>query len=453
MPNAATLHEPARETPVAYDCDLLIVGGSCTGVFAAVRAARMGLSVALIEQNILLGGMAAAAQVNEWHALHDISLSRPIIGGMTPEVLDRLRRRNAVLDLCREDRGPYFLFNSAELAVELDSLIREHRVRLFLKCLCVGSMREGDRLSAAIIEDKTGRRAITARQFIDASGDGDLLRRSGFAAWKHETLQPVSYQMVAAGLVALREKIGRNPWERLRDFAEQYGYPIHNSTPWINRVAAPVTELNNVYGPRLNGIDATDADQYTQAVLDSRRHLNTLLEMARKELGGEVAPIAWAHSLGVRETWHARCRHQLTVDEVLAGHTPADSVARGTYPVDVHSPNGTVLRHLDGREDRIGTDGSHTTVRWRPEGDVVPCYHIPYRCLVPEAGDNLLVAGRLLDADREAFGGVRVMVNMNQTGEAAATAAVLALRQQKPVHAVDPAELRHEMADQGSLMD
>jgi glycine/D-amino acid oxidase-like deaminating enzyme len=127
-PGQPTLQEPARETPVAHECDLCVIGGSCTGVFAAVRAARLGLSVVLVEQNILLGGMATAAQVNEWHSLHDAAGDGPIIGGLTAEVLDRLRSQGMVQDQQRK-RGICHVFNSAELALELDSLVQEHGFR------------------------------------------------------------------------------------------------------------------------------------------------------------------------------------------------------------------------------------------------------------------------------------------------------------------------------------
>ena len=138
------LHEPARETPVVHECDLCVIGGSCTGVFAAVRAARLGLSVALVEQNLVLGGMATAAQVNEWHSLHDMSRKTPVIGGLTVEVLDRLRRRNLVHDSSHRHCGPCFIFNSAEMALELDGLVREHpSIRLFLKGSCVAAARTG----------------------------------------------------------------------------------------------------------------------------------------------------------------------------------------------------------------------------------------------------------------------------------------------------------------------
>lgn len=446
------IHEPAREVPVAGSFDLCVVGGSCTGVFAAVRAARLGLSVALVEQNILLGGMATAAQVNEWHSLHDATGAHQIIGGLTAEILDRLRRRNMVRDANRPHRGPYFIFNSAELALELDGLIRENGIRLFLKANCAGAVRTGNRITAAIIEDKSGRRAIRAHQFIDASGDGDLLRRAGFGAWKNEILQPVSYQMLVAGMNRLAETSGRHLWHQVKHLADAFDYPRENATPWLNEYPSPA-DITNVYGPRLNGCDASDADQFTRAVMESRRCHRALLDMIRSEVGPDVAALSFAHYLGIRETWHARCLHRLAGAELLTGTPFPDTIANGTYPVDVHSPEGTRLRYMDGREEVIGKDGVVHWRRWRDELSDSPTYYqIPYRCLVPEAAENLLVAGRLLDAEREAFGGVRVMVNMNQTGEAAGVAAAMAIRHQTTVADVDISHLRQTLGEGGSLL-
>ena len=447
----SSIHEPARETPVAHECDLCVIGGSGTGVFAAVRAARLGLSVALVEQNILLGGMATAAQVNEWHTLLDTAGKSQIIGGLTDEVLGRLRRRNMV----REDahrHSPYHLFNSAELALELDRLVQENHIRIFLKAACVAAVRADNRIEAAILEDKSGRRAVRARLFIDASGDGDLLRRAGFAAWKNDVLQPVNYQMIAAGFNRISERTGEDIWKQVRHRMADFSYPVANSRPCINDYPAPA-DLKNIYGPRLNGCDASDADQVTAAVLEGRRCHRALLDMVREELSPDVAAVAFAHALGVRETWHARCRYRLQADDLLQGRPFPDRIGRGTYPVDVHSPEGTRLRYLDGREDLIGKDGILTPGRWRAETAGNPLsYEIPYGCLVPEEADNLLVAGRVLDADREAFGGVRVMVNMNQTGEAAGVAAFIALKQGQLPRQVDPVRLRELLNEGGSLV-
>lgn len=442
-----TIHEPARETPVIHECDLCIVGGSCTGVFAAVRAARLGLSVAVVEQNILLGGMATAAQVNEWHSLLDIHQQEQIIGGLTVEILERLKRRNAAMEKFHPT-GPRHRFNSAELALELDSLTTGHNIRVFLKATCAAAAREGDRLTAAIIEDKSGRRAIRARFFIDASGDGDLLRRAGFRAWKNDILQPVAYQVLAAGLSDISDGL----WHKVRHRAGEFFYPLENATPWFFEYPAPA-DIMNVFGARLNGVDASDADQASDAIFEGRRRQRALLDMIRAELGTNPKAIALAHALGVRETWHACCGHRLTSADLLGGAHFPDTIARGTYPVDVHSPEGTLLRHLDGREQFVQSDGSVVVRRWRDERSPAPaCYGIPYRCLVPETAENLLVAGRLLDADREAFGGVRVMVNMNQTGEAAGVAAWLALRNGEAAASIPPEALRRHLTDGGSLL-
>jgi 2-polyprenyl-6-methoxyphenol hydroxylase-like FAD-dependent oxidoreductase len=447
-----SIHEPARETPVVGEYDLCVVGGSCTGVFAAVRAARLGLSVAIVERNILFGGMATAALVNEWHSLLDANQHRPIIGGLTVEILNRLRRRDAVREMPHAS-GLRYRFNSAELALELDEIVREHHIRPFLLSTCVAAVRAGDRIEAAIIEDKSGRRAIRARFFIDASGDGDLLRSSGFAATKNETLQPVNYQILAAGLKAIPKDPSIGLWDRVKSRAGEFQYPLENATPWFFDYPAPA-DVMNLFGARLNGVDASDADQATSAILEGRRRQRALLDMIRSESGQEVSVVALAHALGVRETWHARCLHRLSGKELLGGTHFPDAIGRGTYPIDIHSEEGTLIRHLDGREEVVGLDGRITWRRWRDEQVEAPaCYHIPFRCLIPQDADNLLVAGRLLDADREAFGAVRVMVNLNQTGEAAGVAAFLALQSGCLPVALSNTQLRRSLIDGGSLLD
>ncbi len=444
-----TIHEPVRATPLCHEADLCVVGGSCTGVFAAVRAARLGLSVALIEQNTVLGGMAVAAQVNDWHSISDTSGQRQIIGGLTLEVIDRLRRRGVVEEISPVHRSQ-FRFNSAELAVELDDLVRTHRIRVFLAARCVAATRENNRVTTAIIEDRSGRRAIGARYFIDASGDGNLLRHAGFAAWKPDALQPVNLQAIVAGNSTAD---GPVPWNDFQDQLAAHDYPAANGRPWHFPVPGS-TGLTNLFGARLNGVDASDADDHTAALLEARRLHRAYLDMVRAHPAGlKPVVVAWAQALGVRQTWHARCHHRLTGDEILRGQTFDDAIAQGTYPVDIHSSDGTILRYLDGREEVVPKNAPTFWRRWQPEGAPVPaCYHVPYRSLLPLEAENLIVAGRLLDADREAFGGVRVMVNMNQTGEAAGVAAALAHRAGHPFSAVPAAALRATLNAGGSLL-
>src|SRR5690606_39592148 len=108
------------------------LGGSCTGVFAAVRAARLGASVAVIEKQNAFGGVATNAMVNTWHSLSNTDFTKQIIAGLTLEVLDRLKKRGAVVESGRnpEDKKIYRsqeikTFNSHELKIELDELVLE----------------------------------------------------------------------------------------------------------------------------------------------------------------------------------------------------------------------------------------------------------------------------------------------------------------------------------------
>jgi len=96
-PQPGTIREPARDVPVVHDCDVCVIGGSCTGVFAAVAAARLGAKVALVELNGFFGGVATASLVNIWHSLKDRSGKEQIIAGLTSEVIERLERRDAVV--------------------------------------------------------------------------------------------------------------------------------------------------------------------------------------------------------------------------------------------------------------------------------------------------------------------------------------------------------------------
>ena len=95
------VNEPARTIPVVQDVDICVVGGSCTGVFAAVRAARLGASVAVVEKQNCFGGMATAGFVNIWHSLYDEPTQKQIIAGMTVEMLDRMAARGAVAKIGR----------------------------------------------------------------------------------------------------------------------------------------------------------------------------------------------------------------------------------------------------------------------------------------------------------------------------------------------------------------
>jgi hypothetical protein len=139
---------------------------------------------------------------------------------------------------------------------------------------------------------------------------------------------------------------------------------------------------------------------------------------------------------------------------LLGGRRFPDAIANGVYPVDVHHPDkpGITLRFLDGKE-AYSAPGVYQESRWLPEGGTAATfYQIPYRTLVPKGSTNVLVAGRALDADPGAFGAARVMINCNQTGEAAGTACVLSLQAGCSVAQLDATLLRSTLARHGSAV-
>ncbi len=431
-----TIQEPPRRTPVAMECDVCVIGGSATGVFAAVAAARLGAKVAIVELNGFFGGVATASLVNLWHSFYDLRRENQIISGLTEEVIDRLRRVDAVTEHFRSapgDGSNHYEFHPEVLKLELDHLVIEAGIRPFLHTMFVSPVVEDGTMTAAIIEDKSGRRAIRAKQFIDATGDADVVHRMGLETYARDSLQPPTYTCILHGLDAIaREHSGFNINRVI--FDTQYEQAIQKGFSWSARVPGVGGHVM-LSGTRVFGADCSDADQLTQASLEGRRQVESICKLLREHfLGGKGVPLAWLPAkIGIRETRHTRCLHTLTAEELLTGQRFDDAIGNGTYPIDVH------------RADRAG-------ITWGHLPKDVPFYQIPFSSLVPKGAKNVLVAGRNIDADEGAFGAVRVMVNCNQMGQAAGVGAWLALDSGAGVDSLDVAKLRATLRDQGAIV-
>ncbi|MEG2583409.1 MAG: FAD-dependent oxidoreductase, partial [Oscillospiraceae bacterium] len=220
-----TILEPEKKLKIIEDVDVCVIGGSCTGVFAAVRAARLGMRTVIIEGQNCFGGVATNGLVNIWHSLHDNEHKEQIIGGLTCEVLDRLRKINCLFDnekaLRVNDYNAYY-FNSEELKIELDKLVLENNIKPYLHTKYCSAITKNDEIQAIIIENKDGRHAIKAKMFIDASGDGDLCRSVNVSHRAEKHTQPPT---ACAKLYGMNKTDGFNIQQALADHGSDYGIP------------------------------------------------------------------------------------------------------------------------------------------------------------------------------------------------------------------------------------
>lgn len=428
-----TILIPSQTIPVAEKVDLCVCGGSCTGVFAAIAAARKGLRVALIEANGFFGGSATAAFVPVWHSLFSLDGTRQIVRGLTEETLQRLDERHEVQFREKTDPSVYATFSTPGLMLVLDQMVAQEapRLRPFLHATVSGSiLRRPGEISHVLIQDKSGTRAIAARFFIDATGDGDLLRRSGFSMRSIPDAERQAHTTCA--ILAGADKLSAaHPGFSFGEMMKpERGAGLDHVFFW----QAPVIGAPGLSFVALSRVSCNpaDADQLTAAEMEGRRQINAFTAACNREFptpGGRIAVAALPSSIGLRESLHANCLYTLTEDDLLHGRTFPDTIARGTYRVDIHEGAGITFRYLDGKTSRLSVDPvtgktSWTNGRWLPEGAPhAQWYEIPFRSIVPRHSVNVLCAGRMIDCDRGAYGAVRVMVTCNQMGEAAGSAA------------------------------
>lgn len=418
-----TMSFSGLELPVLGEVDVVVAGGSCTGVFAGISAARGGCSVAIVENQNRFGGTATAGQVCYWHSLKDSRYESQIIGGLTQEVLDRMWKRRVVEF---RDKSPdvYANLNTEELSIELDEMALEAGLEVHFHSRVVGVVREGRRLHGVIVGNKDGLGIFKASYFIDCTGDGDLVKFSGEALWSNEELQP-STTCGKFSRWLCGEKAPVSILSLVHEHAEEYQMP--EGVMWGGYGVGTKTYM--LAGTNVPTLDVSVAANLTAAEIEGRRQLRAIADIVAAS--GYERPILEAvpSLIGVRDSRHIHSLYQVTQDDLLSGRRFPDEAGCGTYRIDVHqrNPPGTRFLYLDGTECFWGPGVPIKKTHWRdPSLPTPPCYTWPLRSQIPVGFDNLITAGRMIDADRGAFGALRVMVNMNQCGESAGRAVAAA---------------------------
>lgn len=428
-----------NQIPVIYEADVCVVGGSATGVFAAVRAARMGARVVLIERLNCLGGTATAGLVNIWHTLNDIDQKEQIVFGLTDEVERRLEKQGALERLDTPSIG--CRFNSARLSCLLDDLVTESGIKLYLHTTYVAAQTAGERVEEIMVANKDGVGRIRAKFFVDCTGDGLIAAQIGLETYSHTHLQPPSACFLMRGMTD-----GVNIGKLIHEHGTEFG--LDDDWGWSGTVPG-VSGISMRADNHVFGVDCGKADDLTRAEIRGRQQARAFVDLLKKYADPSYELVSLCSSIGIRDTQHIRTRFCAKEQPLMLGQDYEDTVMRGTYRVDIHhqTDNGITFKYLNGRTETFYGKGTGAVYgNWREEmgisGDYAKYYNVPFSILVQERFANFIAAGRMLNADEGAFGALRVMVNLNQLGEAAGVAAALSSDRGTDVRALDGKEVR-----------
>ncbi|UCC17530.1 MAG: FAD-dependent oxidoreductase [Dehalococcoidales bacterium] len=450
--------EPARETKICYEADVVVVGGGPGGIGAAVCAARAGADTVLIERYGHLGGMATGGLVNIIPNLGDI-YGEQHIAGIVQEIIDRMDARGAasypskpdwgttertVVDRYLNARmGNFFvrdnnkldkevvlysaLVDPEVLKDELNDMMKEAGVKLYLHSWGTQPVMEGNRVGGVIFESKSGRQAILGKVVIDSTGDGDLLMPSG-AEVITEMKRP----------------------SRIANLAFCF---------WI-------TNVDNAREDEFKAAQPEKYDELMKELTDKRgfaRHFRGLLK--------DQESVIWFHP-------HIPAEDQTDIGEMTRIDIDTRKRALITYEFLKNYVPGYEKSYIMQTAPQLGTTGGRRVVgdyvlkeedmnRKNPFEDTIavfagndrgelshqyPKMYIPYRSLVPKNIDGLLVACRAFSSEDSVNTHFNLIPHCLCFGQAAGTAAARALDSGVSVRDVDIKALQKDLRDQGVIL-
>ncbi len=418
---------------VVAKSDVVVVGGGPAGVTAAVSAARNGCSVTLIERYHHLGGMASGGMVL---VLDDMCNEGEItVSGIVDEYVESMKSENGAVYPPTEERlqnhemwrkwsrwGCHDFHSKQDpmpivYAVAFDpdawkraslKLVKEAGVNLRLHSWFSDAIVEDGKIKGIVAQTKTGRQAILADAFIDASGDLDMAVAAGAEFSTGQYIVTTVFRLSNVDTVAADKFQYEHP-EEYRKIDRQARRIIGGAWDmwWLK---TPIPGIIWCNCPHMPGYDGISVEDNTKAEYEGRQRMWALYEFVKANMPGfeKCQMLGAAEQVGVRQTRQLIGEYVVTKDDVTGRRYFEDTVCRGRD------------------------------------------YYTPYRALLPKGIDNLIVAGRHYSAESEAQKMSREIPPCMVQGEASGVAASLALNGNLAFRNVNPKAIQKQMRAQNA---
>jgi ribulose 1,5-bisphosphate synthetase/thiazole synthase len=437
-----TITEPAREIPLYGEYEITVLGGGPAGIAAAVAAARRTL---LIERYGFLGGMGTAAGVTNFCGLHANvhGEMHRVVQGVASDLLDRIDRLGG-LNAPHLILGKIFAqaYDTAAYKIAADDLLAAHKVDILFHALGAGVVMQDDaRINVLMVETKAGRQAIRSDIFIDCSGDGDLAAWAGARFEVGDNAGSMLYPSMMFRLNGIDPDKAGDAWRTIPGLMEKAEAAGTHHFPRKAAIVRPqksgiewrvnFTQLARDDGTAINGLEP---DQLTRGEIDGRRQAVNAFNFLRTVPGFEKSYIVdLPPQLGIRETRRVVGGYMLDGEDVLGCASFEDSIGVNGWPMEQHVAGDVIFRFPPIPESRGFNE-------------------LPYRMLTPVGLDNLLVAGRCASMTHDGQSAARVSGACFAMGEAAGTAAVLALSGNTIPRDIAVEKLQQTLKQQGAFI-
>lgn len=405
--------------------DILVLGSGPSGFAAAYTAAKNGAKVVLVEQSGDVGGISTSGLMSHW------------TGNCNSPLYHEILRRSAEKNEGEFQDKIVDLIDPEKLKTLYLEMLDEVNCRLLLYTFAEDAICDGDRVLGATVVNKSGKISIYAKVTIDATGDGDIASRAGaefiLGRESDNKMQPATLMFKVGGVDYSRaaflgafESTYETPKGELQALAKQHiPYPAGHILTYKTTLPGIVTcNMTNAVD-----IDGTNASDLTKATLICRKQMEDIVKYLREFVPGyeKCFVVSSASLIGIRETRHFKGKYTLTEEDILEAKVFDDYVVKDAcFNFDVHNITGSGL-------DKTGVQKNFTQKKG---------YTIPYRCLIPEKKENLLLCGRNISGTHIAHSNFRAMPICLGIGEAAGAAAAISSLQNFSLNKVSAAEIR-----------